>query len=54
MIIYYSGLGSKPADPELVLREEANVMFSYANHQKKNKPVPRLRKVLKARKHAKK
>lgn len=53
MIIYYSGDGHFKTDPEDVL-DNANVMLTYINSHKKNRPEARLRRIIKKRKLAKK
>ena len=50
-IIFYSGSSSVASQPEVVLGKEANVMLTYHDFFKKNKPDSRFRRILKARGH---
>ena len=48
MIIYYSGVGDKNADPETVLKDEATVMLTFFNSSKR-KPEKRFIAIYKKR-----
>jgi len=50
-IIFYSGCSSIASQPEVVLGTEANVMLTYHDFHKKNKPDSRFRRILEARGH---
>ena len=50
-IIYYSGCASIASQPEVVLGRRANIMLTYYDFHKANKPDARFRRVLKARGH---
>jgi len=52
MIIYYSGSGS-PSNPEVVLRDDANIMLTYHDFHKHNRPDTRFAKIIKKRKKRK-
>lgn len=52
MLIYYSGEGSK-SNPEITLQDKANIMLTYGDMHKKNRPTKRFRVILKARKRKK-
>lgn len=49
MIIYYSGEGSR-ANPEITLGNDANLMLTYIDFAKAQKPTKRFRDIIKARK----
>lgn len=53
-IIFYSGGAAIKAQPEVVLGDEANIMLTYYDYRKKNKPDNRFRRILRARKRARK
>lgn len=48
MIIYYSGDATR-ANPEIVLGDEANIMLTYIDYCKANKPSRRFRDIIKKR-----
>lgn len=52
VIVYFSGDGA-PANPEIILRDEATIMFTFWDNR--NKPEAKFRRIHKERKrHAKK
>jgi len=53
MIFFYSGYGRPYAVPERMFKSECNLMFTFNDYKKTQKPCSRFRKVIKARKKAK-
>lgn len=52
VIIYYSGSSSPQSNPETVLGSETNLMLTYHDMYKKNKPDGRFKRIIKARQKA--
>ena len=52
MVLYFSGTSGQRVDPEMSLGDEATIMLSFFDSQKKLQP--RFRRVLKARRRGKK
>lgn len=51
MIIFYSGYGCKLSDPEVLFKEQGNVMLTAVDSLGKRRPERRFRRLIKARKH---